>query len=495
MNIITTILHLSATAAFSYLFYMQTVGMNILVFTCLLFILMSLANIPERITPVRIIATILYLLSGLVAGYQGSTLNTMFNGFCMMIFVYTSLQQPLSIITGSLYATYIMLTGFFISITQKLIRYINAEQTDRSASRIKWWYFLIPIIILLVFFILYRNTSGAFLHITNQIDLNFISPFWVIFTFIGYALLFGLFHSVPWIPFSFKEALKGNDLIVDVSTKKYSFYAIGVILFYSLNLLLSLVLISDIAYLFFISTSDQSLPYAKLIHQGIGSLLTSLVLAVFFILIWFHKKNANPTQNIHLKVAAVIWGVLNAVMIGTNVYKNWLYINAFGYTYLRIGVYFSLLIALLIILISIYKIIYDKNNWFMYRNVGISFVIVCFGFNIFNWDKIITKTNIQLYSSGKLTPDVRYLLELSPDCLPTIHKHWSNINPEKNQYLETKFEEKAAKFMAAFEKTDWRSRTWQNYSTYNYIKKIKFFSGLTHHEILLRSVGEYESPR
>lgn len=474
MNRNNIYLILVATGMFSYLFYMQSPGFNHAVFTYILIALLALTNISIVKNPKWIISALACLMSGTVVGITGTELNILINLLCILVLTYVTASSELSIITGTVYAGLSSMSGLFISGVSKLSNYVTlAPEENQTQRSFKWYYLVLPLGVLIIFLILYRESSGAFMNLTNKIDLSFLSPQWFIFTFIGFLFIYGLFIKPKEFDFFKAESSIPNEVAESKKWKTNGFLTTGIILFIMLDFLLLIVNISDVAYLSFINIQKMDMSYADLIHQGVGSMIVSLVLAVVFILLWINQQDKNPKLSSILKISAIIWITLNLIMLATNIYKNMLYIDAYGLTYKRVGVYFFLLMAFLTLVFCAFKIMKAKNNMYIYRRFGLIVLTLAITFNCFNWNKIISSHNIDLYKSGKLSPDANYLLELSSDCLPMIVNYWPILNPTRDEYLNRKLDFKCKSFVAEFEEKNWRSLTLNNYHTFEKLKTYK----------------------
>jgi hypothetical protein len=474
---------LPATAAFSYLFYKQSPGLNHAVFSYTMVALFALSDFSLLKNKTWISAALVCLTAGTLCGINGTGLNLISNFFSFLLLAYVSSFHRLSVITGIFYAGISALSGLFIALVVRLTKQepvTNGE--NEKAKSFKWYYWLLPVFVLFVFFILYRESSGAFKHLTDFIDLSFFSANWLFFTFAGFMFIFGLFIKPAEFDFIHKEAAFTNEMADSPRWKTNGFIITGILLFFMLDFLLTCVNVSDIIYLSCIDIGQMDMTYAELIHQGMGSLALSLILAVGFILLWINQQNTEHSLMRKLKLASKVWVGLNLVLIGTNIYKNILYINAYGLTYLRIGVYFFLFMTFLTLVFCAIKIIRHKNNFYMYRRFGLLVCSLVVFFNCFNWGKIITNYNIELYKTGKIAPDASYLMDLGSDCLPTILANWETLNPSQQPGLNKELDFRCQRFLREFELKNWRSLTLDNYGTYEKIKNYTPVSDYLYNE-------------
>lgn len=457
-----------ATIGYSYLFYQQMAGINFLLFTLLL-IGINLAQHPNLIkNKAWISAAFLALTMGFLTFYYGY----LFTAFCTVLSLFlmlgTALDAELSIISSVGFASLHAFTGIFIRSGLKLEAYIKGDAPiNENKRKYKWYHFTTALIVLFIFVVIYRNASSTFTHVTNQIDLSFISPVWIAFTILGFALLYGALQPLGVFEFLKIEKKYTNNQLHKPAFMTNGFFYTGLTLFYLLNGLLFTVNLFDLLFLNGLNPKSMEISYADMIHQGINSLFFSLFLAVIFVMIWTNRPIEDESLNKKIKWLSVIWIFLNLILVLTNCYKNHLYISAYGLTEKRVQVYFSLGLALLMLAFCFYKILYNKNNWFLYRCKGIALAVVLLGYNTIDWDIVIVKQNISLYKSGKQYPDANYLLQLSDHVLPELANNWSLLNPQNNATLNVQLNERVQEFQREYESQSWRSFSYQQLNTYN----------------------------
>lgn len=467
-----TFLVLTATAACSFLFYRQSYGINYLVFSVLLTLLFGLSKPQVTRQLTWRLAAMAFLLSGFITALNGSFINLLMNLGGMGLLTYVTVAEELSVITGVFYAFISSLFTTTIDAFVRIQNYIDSKPGETPATtkkQYKWYYLVLPLAVLIVFILLYRNASGAFTHLTNQIDLSFISIAWIAFTFFGFQLIFGMFNPAKLFNFFKREKNIPNNIQKNPRWVSRGFNITGITLFAMLNVLLLLVNITDMAYMFF--TSEADINHAQLIHQGIAALSVSVVFAIVFILVWLNQVKADDVLVKKLKTHAMAWVVLNMVLVATNGFKNYEYIAAYGLTYLRIGVFFFLTLALLTLVFCWVKISGYKTNFFMYRRFGLVLLLTCLLFNVFNWDKIIARYNISQYKNHTLEADASYMLSLSDDCLPMIYDNLELLGIGQDTYTLEKLNRWSDAFMQKFEEQDWRSHSLNDYMVYDYLKK------------------------
>ena len=131
--------------------------------------------------------------------------------------------------------------------------------------------------------------------------------------------------------------------------------------------------------------------------------------------------------------------IFTVVILAVSVQKMMLYVNKYGFTYLRIFVLFTLATEALLIIPTIMYIVKEKMNLF-YSYLAIIIIMYTL-LNVVNVDKFIAKQNIDLYfKTGKI--DFDYLKDLeSEDAKIEIkrllnnEKNTENLNVDVNNYL------------------------------------------------------------
>lgn len=234
-------------------------------------------------------------------------------------------------------------------------------------------------------------------------------------------------------------------------------------------LLYLLFFISQSAYFLsaFQSYLPQNFSYAEYARRGFFELCVITVINLLIILaIQLFCKTKDGKQSLATRIAVIGLSCCTILLIAVALSKMVLYIDAYGFTSMRIyPSWFMLLLAALFLFIII-KTIIPKINFF--RLASISFVILFALLSFSNIDGIIAKYNIEWYQSGKLEEiDMHYLRDLSHATIPYVIPLCEDSNP-KVAYLATKHLDD---FMKKYEKRDFRAWNLQSASAYNMIKE------------------------
>ena len=206
----------------------------------------------------------------------------------------------------------------------------------------------------------------------------------------------------------------------------------GMTLLVLLNLLLFVFNAMDLGYVLG-ATLPEGVSYSKYVHQGVYTLISSIVLAIL-IIIYFFRGNLNfYRKNTTLLTLTYVWIAQNTVLALGIAYKNGLYIEEYSLTYKRIGVFVYLLLVTAGLLTTYVKTRQKKNHWYLLRkNTWIAYSLLV-TMSFVDWDYIITKVNL----TKNRDIDYTYLLKLSDSGLPLLMEQQLGTHPY-DRWLENK---------------------------------------------------------
>ena len=410
---------LSSVALYSYLFYQQTAGINFLLFTLFLLGMLTFKNgIYKNLFNFAWWGAVVgSIASGICILLFGNTLSVIANILSLSLAAAFSVERNSSILFAGMYALYSHL-GATVFMFIDWIR--RQEKKENTTKGFRFIMLLIPFVIALIFFFLYREANPLFKNFTANIQFDFVTWSWIFFTILGFILLYGFFYHRPIEALVRKDLIAHNNLAAhNFSEEKNSLWGFnfdlanelttGVILFSLLNILLFFVNLLDFQYVWLSSSLPEGLNFSESVHQGIGTLITSIVLAVFIILVFFRGNINFYKSGKTIKLLAYLWVLQNAFMVLSTVMRNQLYIQEYSLTYKRIGVYVYLLLCLIGLFTTLIKIASAKSNWYLFRINGWLFYSVLIVSAFFNWDRMIT--NFNLHNSKTL--DQNYLIDRS----------------------------------------------------------------------------------
>lgn len=410
---------------FSFLFWKQMPGLNASIFTAALLGGQVLMNRDMLRNRSWIFAALGALCSSFCVFNFGSSLSMFATIFSMLLASYFAFAPKGSVLMGAISS----MTSVFVSIAFMIMDTIKrqkakVENPSGNKSGKKLLIVIIALAVVLIFFLMYRESSIMFYNLTQKINLDFISLPWMVFTLFGALVIYGFYYhnSFDGIgEWDGKHALKLSpdreenwlDKLMSMDSEQFS----GIVLFSLLNILLLVVNSLDAISIFGNSGSlPQGVSCMQYVHQGVGMLITSIVFAMLIILYYFRGRMNFAANGKWLRLLAVIWIAQNAFMLYSTFWRNDVYILAFGLTYKRIGVFIYLLLTLIGLFVTAWKVYGKKTNAFLIRTNSWLFygvwVIACF----VNWDKMIFENNVSISKS----PDFAYLSSLSNNILPEL---------------------------------------------------------------------------
>lgn len=453
----------SAALVYSYLFYKQAAGVNFLIFSGIIIGLQLLRNTEIRKTRTWQMAAIGCILSSVGILLYGNGLSVTANIISLLTLGFTSYSGRNSIPIGLFHSLFSVLGAFVFLVIDLCSPPSSHEENVKS----KWslskvlFYLVIPGAVFLIFFGLYRQGNNIFQELTKNIDLSFISINWLFFLCFGFILMYGLFrHRVIRVFQAFDEGAK-NKLIPNELPSSFDKlldplieFKSGIVLFALLNLLLIVVNIGDGLFIVGVAELLPGMSLSDSVHQGVGALITSVVFAVLIILYYFRGRLNFFQNNGKMKSLAVFWITQNLFLIFCTAYRNYEYVFAHGLTYKRIGVYVYLVLTVIGLVFTLFKVLKMKSNWYLVRAVSWSFFVVLVVSPLINWDRIVLNSQLQIASTQSQPIDINYLHKLSSECYPVLY---NIILDEYDDNELNKVERKLGQYLWSIENCDWRS--------------------------------------
>lgn len=421
---------LASVATYSYLFYNQNAGINWLVFNAILITLLLSRNKEVYKTKSWLLAATGSIISAICITYYGNGLSIVANIISLGILSAYSINAKTSVILSFLFSCYSVAASSVFMIIDSITRNKNkSELTEAKPVSVKLMLYLVPLLIAIVFFFMYKAANPVFDNYTKKINLDFITIGWFFFTLGGLFLMYGFFYHKTIKSLERKDQNAPNSLypeMIDNTSTLKRFLTIdneklsGIILFLLLNTLLLSVNIIDVHFLWFDGVLPKELSYSAFVHQGTGALIASIIIAILVILYYFRGELNFHPQNKVIKLLAFLWVIQNAFMIISTAYRNNLYINEYSLTYKRIGVYVWLLLVLIGLITTFIKILKAKSNWYLFRTNGWMFYFVLLASCFINWDVLVSDFNIHQAEQKHKALDVFYLTNLSEKNIPQL---------------------------------------------------------------------------
>lgn len=456
-------LWLSAVVAHTYLFYNQVQGYNAPVFSMLIIILVGAAHRHLLSAPAWWMGAAMQLTAAVAVAWHVSAWLQIF--YVLALFVFLGLTYApksslhLAWLNGFVAANF---AGFLVNLPTFFKEFdLISKATFRGKTRFKPSFFLMPFSVTTIFYFLYSWANPDF-----WIDFSFIE------THINFLFIGAVFVGMMWLcPFFFPwgiesavnlDAARSDSLVRTRSVKKW-INALslryenrqGVLLFGMLNLLIFCFILFNAIQMFFPDLQQSPKGFSEQVHEGFNALIISILSAIGLIVYYFRGNQNFYSERQRLIQLAVLWIVLNALLAIFTFYKNTLYIEVFGLTYKRVGVYIALGLTVGGLVLTYIKIKKLKSNWFLLRRTSWSVYIVLICYGLVDWDRGITCYNIE--KAKQL--DVKYLTELGPTALPYLQQLLKQKDARVVGF-ETKIQNEINSWKYAHrQEEDWQSRT------------------------------------
>ncbi len=414
---------LTATGAYSFLFYQQNAGINFLLFTIILITILVLKNINLLKNKKWLWSALICLISAISVFVHSSALSIIANIASLLLLSAFSFNVATSSLFSFLFSCYSVLSCvvYIVIDSVKRLQPKTGDVSDKKGYKILAT--CVVVLLSILFFNMYKSSNPLFAENTKWINLDFISFSWIFFTLSGFLLTYAfLYHRVitPIEIWENKLPLLNNQVIEDEQNKKRfdtERYA-GLLLFVMLNLMLIILNIGDIQTLYFNGGLPKNVSHSDFVHSGVGITILSIIIATSLIMYLFRKEFTNVKNNKALIVCVYLWIMQNVMMLSSTAFRNQIYIHDFNFTYKRIGVYVWLTLAVIGLCIMFWKIYKKQSNWYLIRtNVAVWFSVLVIA-GCFNWDKLITNYNIQNKPLAQV--DFYYLFSLSNANIPEL---------------------------------------------------------------------------
>jgi len=448
--------------AFSLLFYSKSFGLNIVLISIIVTVVLSTM---KKENSFQWGYAITYLFTAIMVFIDPNNFNILVHFISMFVLIGKSVAAK-----SSLYiSTFTGLINIIVAALVNFVDYKNdATKVKKDVSPEVLNYLkgiLIAIVLITIFTLLYRNANPIFDGLISDIDLSFISMPWMFFTILGYILFLNLFKPFHPNELIALDAQQQNELqkptmpfSLAVKMVIKSEHTIGSMVSAALNALLLFFLVTDFIYLLNPDVTSSE-AYSNAVHQGIYALVFSIVCAISIILFFFRGNLNFYTNNKRLKALTYTWIVLNMILVVFTCCKNYIYVDTYGLTYKRIGVFIYLLCTVIGLATTYIKVAQIKSFFFLLRTnfaVWFTFLVLSAGVP---WNKTITSYNL----SHIAYPDTFYLTQLGDNNLQQLYRY----SMEEDNLLKSEeaadIKERYREFLKESE-----AKTWQEYTAYQF---------------------------
>ncbi|UAY54125.1 DUF4153 domain-containing protein [Arachidicoccus terrestris] len=282
---------------------------------------------------------------------------------------------------------------------------------SHTISWVRTW--LLPIIIAIFFLVVYMFSSSMFADVLTKLlpDLDFGVIFAL--SLLGFFLLFNFMYllPIPWL-YTINEKVLGWDTRRDETAgenKQTAAHQKGAII--TLSLLIALLIPFLLIYGYELYQGIHAARLSAAVHEQVNSVILSIVMAVAVIMYYIRPDHPNTVRNKKsrlLRKLAYCWVILNIILVVSAALHNTVYIQRYGLTLLRVGVYIFLLLSMIGLYFTYRKIRDHQSAGYL---VSVMFKII-FGTIILNstvnWSAIVTRYDLAYMA----TPDIAYLSNL-----------------------------------------------------------------------------------
>jgi hypothetical protein len=421
---------------YSFLLYQQGAGINVLLLNIMLLGVLYFLHKEKSKNTYTYLFAIGAIVSAIFVAVHGHSLAIITN-IVSLIFLSVNLHlqnaSVASLLVQGIYAYTTSPIHKLLLLFQKKEESSEGE-TEKPMGINKTAIVLISSLVFILFISFYRHMSAGFNEFILNLNFDFISiP--VLFHYAIGAVLLGTFFR-PYI-LQQLEAREGNKKIhLNYKTfTAYSFTGLNItedtekllakVIFIGLNLLLLLVNIFDTEFIV-TRKLPENMSYSEYVHQGVGALIWSILLAIAVIL-WVFRGSQNFNTNNSIKNLSYVWIGLNLWLVVSAAIRNHMYISEYDlFTYKRIGVYVFLFCATIGLALTFVKIRYKLSNYFLVRtNTLVWYVLLVCSVSI-NWDKAIASHHLSQAIANNREADINYVCSLSYQAYPSVVSYLVN---------------------------------------------------------------------
>lgn len=409
------------TLVYSALFFDHNSGLNFLIFS-LLFVVSIVWLEPDLLkNKITLFTGLTCIFSSAMLVFHPTDLAIVCNVFSLALFSVSALL-PSSSVLIKLITSVFSLVGAFVFIMLEATEHFSKRKTDQSKKTgQKLLFYLLAVVLILVFISIYQNINPLFKKYTEQLNLDFITLRWIMFTLGGLLLMYGTIKSrvapglVEW---EHKSETPFNSETAPTFDKGKK--PVFTFLFVALNVLLVLITLLDINYLYLGKGLPEGITHKQFVHNGVGMLMFSILLGVGLILYLFRGSLNFDTGNKIIKYLVYAWLLQNLIMVISTAMRNYVYITEALLTYKRIGVYYWLALAAAGLISTIVKINKLKRSWYLVRSTTFFAYFLLIGSSAIDWDQYISNYNFsKIKDIAGL--DKRYLINLSEGNLKQLY--------------------------------------------------------------------------
>ncbi|WP_346984074.1 DUF4173 domain-containing protein [Chryseobacterium sp. POE27] len=390
---------LLTTILFIILFYDQNVGLNLGIITVIYSGLTFFRTPVKNRTSTFFFLLMTSLLSATAFAWYGDFPSFLAVVSSVILLGYRSRNRRMKIL--------LLIPVIVTNCSTFLCRFFSFDKWLPKRKIPGFWqkmfaFIFIPLLLISVFFGIYAAGSDHFANLfTNiELDINFwqliamtVLGLFVAFNYWNYAVEKAIYKSNFILNNDFTEndkILKPTYSFFDLDTERMS----GVISLLALNILLIFFIITY-NYEQFFETATSPSRLSQETHERVNVVIISIVMAIFVIMFYFKSSFNFDSKARLMRILAKIWIFLNAALVISALVKNSEYIENYGLTYKRLGVYAFLILSFIGLVMTFMKIQLRKRNAFLFNTMTwyiYGTILTC---SYINWGGIITSQNMK----------------------------------------------------------------------------------------------------
>lgn len=448
-----------SSISFALLFHQADIGINLAIFD-LIILLFWVITMPHRFKETGVLlSTVALLATSVCTAWYGSPDTIIWSIVCL---TWISQQMVYPDNSFLFFETKAFINIFLSPINAIADLTLKSEGGEKTKQvRSIFFVIILPLLIAFLFAFLYSLFNPYF----HQGFDDFMQLFdFSILPLLVFGIIACVYLFKTHLPakLNFVDQVLSNNFPTEssedgnpsLSLKKQA----GLSLFGILNVVLIVFLISDIV---FVTRINQGLEesYSAFVHRGVGILIFSIIIATSFILFFFRGRDIGMlANNDWLKRFALLWVILNIILLLTTGTKNLFYVIEYGLTLKRIGVFVYLILSMAGLFYAFLKVYLKQTNAYLFRKLYWSFFIILTVNLCIDWSSITTRFNIHENIKDQRHLDWSYLLQLDRRILPIIleKRNLLNIEEHHGQSLDQRLEQSRSVLLDY--DPSWRSR-------------------------------------
>lgn len=472
---------LAGGLAYGILFHLQNAGLNFLVFSVLICILLAVSDPAYLKNRSWLLFAFLSIWSGAFVFIHGSTL-AIFANITSLLLLSATTKGVRSSVLVNLFNAVFSVAGSIVFIALRISNWHKRGFNIQSPRAFKNLIFLGSVLLIVIFLAIYKNINPLFEKYTAVLNLDFISVGWIFFTLAGMPLIHSIIRHERVSAVDAWEGEQSRKIEKDaVKNFNPSVKKALTVVFIALNLMLILINILDINYLYLGAGMPQGVTHKQFVHNGVGMLIFSILLGIGIVLAAFNGNLNFDEKNRAIKLLVSAWLVQNLFMMVSTALRNHIYIHEALLTYKRIGVYFWLFMAGIGLITTLIKVWRLNSTWKLMRMNAFAACLVFVGSAGIDWDSYIGDYNISRIKY-LASLDKKYLMDLSEANIGSLYvlKNSPGFEVDSMYHYEYgygysnkgRLDRKLYYFLEKMQKTDWRSRDLRSDRVFSEIKQL-----------------------